>query len=74
MNLRANWNEQKGKLKQKFAWLTDGDLLFQPGKKDEMLARLQLNWVSQKKSSIKLFGAITIFPVELAGIYYFEKT
>ena len=42
IELKGNWSEQKAKLKQKFAWLTDSDLLFQPGKKDEMLARLQL--------------------------------
>ncbi len=38
---KGNWNEQKGKLKQKFAELTDDDLLFEEGKKDEMLGRLQ---------------------------------
>ena len=40
--LIGNWNEQKGKLKQKFAILTDDDLLFAEGKKDEMLGRLQI--------------------------------
>ncbi len=39
--LKGNWNEQKGKLKQKFATLTDNDLMFAEGKKDEMLGRLQ---------------------------------
>jgi uncharacterized protein YjbJ (UPF0337 family) len=39
--LKGNWNEQKGKLKQKFAVLTDDDLLFAEGKMDEMLGRLQ---------------------------------
>jgi len=39
--LKGNWNEQKGKLKQKFANLTDDDLLFVEGKKDEMLGKLQ---------------------------------
>ncbi|MGA1977048.1 MAG: CsbD family protein [Bacteroidales bacterium] len=38
---KGNWNEQKGKLKQKFATLTDNDLMFMDGKKDEMLGRLQ---------------------------------
>jgi uncharacterized protein YjbJ (UPF0337 family) len=28
IELKGNWNEQKGKLKQKFATLTDNDLLF----------------------------------------------
>jgi uncharacterized protein YjbJ (UPF0337 family) len=40
--LKGNWNEQKGKLKQKFASLTDDDLMFVEGKKDEMLGRLQI--------------------------------
>ena len=39
--LRGNWNEIKGKLKQKFSMLTDSDLLFAEGKRDEMLGRLQ---------------------------------
>lgn len=39
--IKGNWNEQKGKLKQKFAILTDDDLLLVEGKKDEMLGRIQ---------------------------------
>ena len=40
--LKGNWNEQKGKLKQKYANLTDDDLMFAEGKKDEMLGKLQI--------------------------------
>lgn len=40
--VKGTWKEQKGKLKQRFATLTDNDLLFEEGKKDEMLGRLQL--------------------------------
>lgn len=39
--VKGNWNEQKGKLKQKFAILTDNDLMFTEGKKEEMYGRLQ---------------------------------
>jgi uncharacterized protein YjbJ (UPF0337 family) len=39
--IKGNWNEQKGKLKQQFATLTDDDLMFEEGKKDEMFGRLQ---------------------------------
>jgi uncharacterized protein YjbJ (UPF0337 family) len=39
--LKGDWEVQKGKLKQKFAQLTDNDLLFVDGKKDEMLGKLQ---------------------------------
>jgi uncharacterized protein YjbJ (UPF0337 family) len=34
--IKGNWNELKGKLKQKFAELTEDDLLFDEGKEDEM--------------------------------------
>jgi uncharacterized protein YjbJ (UPF0337 family) len=39
--LNGNWSEMKGKLKQKFAMLTDSDVLFAEGKQEEMLGRLQ---------------------------------
>lgn len=39
--MNANWNEQKLKLKQRFAKLTDTDFLFDKGKKEEMLLKLQ---------------------------------
>ncbi len=39
--LKGNWNEIKGKLKQKYADLTDDDLLYIEGKEDELLGKLQ---------------------------------
>ena len=39
--IRGNWNEIKGKLKQKYGQLTDDDLMFAKGKEDELLGRLQ---------------------------------
>jgi len=39
--LKGNWNQLKGKLKQKYANLTDDDLLFDEGKEDELFGRLQ---------------------------------
>ena len=39
--LKGNWHEQKGKLKQQFATLTDDDLTFEEGKKEEMMGRIQ---------------------------------
>ena len=37
----GKWKEFKNKLKQKFATLTDDDLLFAEGKKDEMMGNIQ---------------------------------
>ncbi len=41
LNFKGNWNEVSGKLKQRYANLTDNDLLFKEGKEDELLGRLQ---------------------------------
>jgi uncharacterized protein YjbJ (UPF0337 family) len=38
---KGNWNIIKGKLKQKWARLTDDDLEYAEGKKDELLGRIQ---------------------------------
>jgi len=54
--LKGNWDEQKGKLKQKFAQLTDDDLLFAEGKKDEMLGRLQVKLGKTKEDLFKILS------------------
>ena len=41
LQLKGSWNEVKGKLKQKYAQLTDDDLMFVEGKEDELLGRLE---------------------------------
>ncbi|TDU69313.1 uncharacterized protein YjbJ (UPF0337 family) [Prosthecobacter fusiformis] len=41
LGMKGSWNETKGKLKQKYAQLTDDDLLFEEGKEDELLGRIQ---------------------------------
>jgi uncharacterized protein YjbJ (UPF0337 family) len=40
--IEGAWNELKGKLKKKYATLTDNDLMYAEGKKDEMLGKLQI--------------------------------
>jgi uncharacterized protein YjbJ (UPF0337 family) len=52
--LKGDWEVQKGKLKQKFAKLTDNDLLFVEGKKDEMLGKLQITLGKSKEELQKL--------------------
>lgn len=41
LQMKGSWNEVKGKLKQKYGQLTDDDLVFEEGKEDELLGRLQ---------------------------------
>jgi len=39
--IKGNWEQLKGKMKQKFADLTDDDLLYEEGKEQEMWGKLQ---------------------------------
>jgi uncharacterized protein YjbJ (UPF0337 family) len=39
--VHVSWNDQKAKLKAQFSTLTDEDLRYDNGKKDEMMARVQ---------------------------------
>lgn len=39
--VKGNWNIVKGNLKQKWADLTDDDLLYEDGQEDEVLGRIQ---------------------------------
>jgi len=41
LEIKGDWNITKGKLKQKWAALTDDDLKFVDGMSDELLGRIQ---------------------------------
>lgn len=41
LQIKGNWNEIKGKLKQKYGQLTDDDLIYVEGKEDELFGRIQ---------------------------------
>jgi uncharacterized protein YjbJ (UPF0337 family) len=52
--LKGNWNELKGKLKTKFAVLTDNDLMYEEGKEDEFYGKLQKKLGKSKSELQKL--------------------
>lgn len=56
--LKRNWVETKGKLKQKFAMLTESDLLLVEDKQDEMLTRLQIKLGKTKEEVYKLISEL----------------
>jgi len=56
--VKGNWNEQKGKLKQKFAELTDNDLMYEQGKKDEMLGKIQTKLGKTKDEFTAIMAAL----------------
>lgn len=54
--LKGSWKEQKGKLKQAFASLTDDDLMFAEGKQEEMLGKLQVKLGKTKEELHKIIN------------------
>ena len=52
LEIKGNWNQIKGKLKQKYGNLTDDDLTFAEGKEDELLGRLQQR-LGQSKEDLR---------------------
>ena len=52
LQFKGNWNEVKGKLKQRYGQLTDDDVAFTEGKEDELLGRLQ-DKLGQTKDEIR---------------------
>ena len=55
---KGNWDVLKGKLKMKFATLTDDDLMFAEGKKDEMFGKLQKKLGKSKEELHKIIEAL----------------
>ncbi|MES2505594.1 MAG: CsbD family protein [Verrucomicrobiota bacterium] len=55
MRVKGTWNEAKGKLKQKYAELTDDDLLYVEGKEDELYGRVQQRLGKNRAEVEKIF-------------------
>jgi uncharacterized protein YjbJ (UPF0337 family) len=56
--LKGNWTELKGKLKMKYAVLTDNDLMFEEAKKEEMYGRIQVKLGKTKEELLKIIESI----------------
>ncbi len=53
---KGNWNITKGKLKQKWASLTDDDLQYAEGKEEELLGRIQKRTGKTREEVEKAFN------------------
>jgi uncharacterized protein YjbJ (UPF0337 family) len=58
LQLKGAWNEIKGKLKQKYADLTDDDLIYTEGKEDELYGKLQTKLGKSKEEVEKLINEL----------------
>ena len=63
--IKEEWKVQKSKLLKKFSVLTEEDLFFREGQKEEMLERLQLILGKNKEELIMVFDAINQKPVKI---------
>jgi uncharacterized protein YjbJ (UPF0337 family) len=54
---KTTWVEQKVALKKQFPSLTDSDMMFEEGKKEEMLAKLQIKIGKTKEELQKIIAA-----------------
>lgn len=55
---KGNWEEQKKKLKEKFAALTDTENLFKECTKDDMIAKLQVKLGKTKDELLKIIKGL----------------
>jgi uncharacterized protein YjbJ (UPF0337 family) len=58
IEIKGNWNELKGKLKKKFAVLSDNDLLYEEGREDELFGKLQKKLGKSKSELERLFDEL----------------
>ena len=56
--VKGNWNQQKGKLKAKFTTLTDADLRYENGKKEEMSEKIQTKLGKTKDELTTIISAL----------------
>ncbi|MBW3468541.1 CsbD family protein [Arthrospiribacter ruber] len=52
--MKGNWNEIKGKLKQKYGELTEDELTYAEGQEDELLGKIQKK-TGKSKEEVKNF-------------------
>ncbi|HEY9262490.1 CsbD family protein [Chitinophaga sp.] len=54
LQIKGKWNELKGTLKQKYADLTDDDLLYEEGQEDKLIGKLQQKLGKSREEVISL--------------------
>ncbi len=54
LEIKGNWNEIKGKLKQKYAELREDDLTYVEGKENELVGKIQQRLGKTKDEVVKI--------------------
>lgn len=53
LQIKGNWNEIKGKVKQAYADLTDDDLTYKEGQEDQLIGKLQQKTGKKREELVK---------------------
>jgi uncharacterized protein YjbJ (UPF0337 family) len=58
LEIKGNWNQLKGKIKQKWSGVTDDDLTYVEGKEDELVGRLQEKTGKTREEIVKEINSL----------------
>jgi uncharacterized protein YjbJ (UPF0337 family) len=58
LQIKGGWNELKGKIKQAYGDLTDDDLVYEEGKDDETLGKLQQKTGKSRDELVKWINSL----------------
>jgi len=58
LQLKGGWNQVKGKIKQAYGDLTDDDLIYEEGKDDETLGKLQAKTGKSRDELVKWINSL----------------
>ena len=58
LKFKGTWNETKGKLKEKYGFLTDDDLAVEEGKADQLVGKIQKKTGESKETIISYIQSI----------------
>lgn len=58
IDINGRWKEQKAKLKRKLVKLQDSDLIFEEGKKEEMITKLEIKLGKTKDELLNILAGL----------------
>jgi uncharacterized protein YjbJ (UPF0337 family) len=58
LKIKGNWNELKGKIKQRWGDLTDDDLTYEKGKEDELIGKIQKKTGKTREDIVKFINSL----------------
>ena len=60
LRIKGNWNELKWKIKQQWGDLTDDDLMYEEGREDELLGKIQKKTGKSREEIVNYINNLNI--------------